>query len=731
MRRTTESRRNTAPDREQTKPQTSVRSPGTIPATTATTATGRRRPLRAGSPGALQPAIGNAAVARMIAREQDGVGADQGHSAVQALGGGDASRPGAVREAARTAGRGGSRLPDGVRTTMEKAFGTTLDHVRVSVDQQAAASIDAKAYTVGSNIVVQSASVLRDVETMAHEIHHTTQRDAPAGLSDPDGSWEREASDVGARVARGQSVHRCAADGGEHEGDGVHRAAIQRRVGFEFESQWRVRDHNNLTAEDEQNYQNEVSERDAVRGAQVLATIADRRYHVELLDDTEKAMSAAELKSRWLAPVAGGNPDEYQLTAGGRVRLGRLRQEASHEYDQLMTAVELPLLGKKLIRETPIRGRDVPKMGSVGGGRNYRLTSDVSPTGGSALEWVTDPLSTRDDVVEVMGAITRVSAAMDARQNEESFLLEDVQVEGFQGSPGFMVFPLRGALLYEPQMTGGFKLDELPRLLEYLQVPDKAPHILGRSAHERRREAKQDLHRTTVGTANSIRRSAEEEAKRLPQESTRGESTDGLVGLITLIGSYLSYGADLEINPNSKSIAGGFMSRTSFAHNFTLLPHPLRMYFRKDPDKFAAFALKASGFPEHGNEQLYSGPVEHGDAGHREQRQIPLTRAEWLKGIPVGKDLLRNYKHLTEAEKNQVGDRKDDWDHIHGSLGALGSVDDRVGRSGKEEVALVAELRRMKADLRTADLMPLALAAYDLIQRLNEGKPLKYEKGRG
>ncbi|MDX3452121.1 DUF4157 domain-containing protein [Streptomyces sp. ME02-8801-2C] len=724
MRRTTESRRNTAPDREQVKPQNPVRSPGTAVA-------GRRRPLLAGSPGALQPAIGNAAVARMIERGEDGVCAGQGRSAVQAFGGGDASRPGTVREAARTAGRGGSRLPDGVRTTMEKAFGTTLDHVRVSVDEQAAASIDAKAYTVGSNIVVQSASVLRDVETMAHEIHHTTQRDAPAGLSNPDGRWEREASDVGARVARGQSVHRCAADGEEHEGDGVHRAAIQRRVGFEFESQWRVRDHNNLTAEDEQNYQNEVSERDAVRGTQVLATIAERRYRVELRDDTEKAMSAADLKSRWLAPVAGGNPDEYQLTAEGRARLGRLRQEASHDYDELMATVELPLLGKKLIRETPIRGRDVPKMGSVGGGKNYRLTSDVSPTGGSGLEWVTDPLSTRDDVVEVMDAITRVSAAMDARQNEESFLLEDVQVEGFEGSPGFMVFPLRGALLYEPQMTGGFKLDELPRLLEYLQVPNKAPHILGRSAHEQRREAKQDLHRTTVGTANSIRQSAEAQAKRLPQESIRGESTDGLVGLITLIGSYLSYGSDLEINPNSKSIAGGLMSRTSFAHNFTLLPHSLRMYFREDPNRFAAFALKATGLPEDGNDQLYSRAVEHGDAGHREQREIPLTRAEWLKGIPVGKDLLRNYKHLTEAEKNQVGDRKDDWDHIHGSLGALGSVDDRVGRSGKEEVALVAELRRMKADLHTADLMPLALAAYDLIQRLNEGRSLKYEKARG
>ncbi|MFX4293582.1 hypothetical protein [Streptomyces bohaiensis] len=173
------------------------------------------------------------------------------------------------------------------------------------------------------------------------------------------------------------------------------------------------------------------------------------------------------------------------------------------------------------------------------------------------------------------------------------------------------------------------------------------------------------------------------------------------------------------------------MSRTSFAHNFTLLPHSLRMYFREDPNRFVAFALKAVGLPEAGDDLLYSGPVEHGDAGRRGKRQIPLTCAEWLRGMPAGQDLLRNYKHLTEVEKNQVGNRMDDWDHIHGSLGslgALGSVDDKVGKSGEEEIALVAELRRMKPDLSTADLRPLALAAYDLIQRLNEKKSLTYKK---
>lgn len=727
MRHTADSHRNTGLDREQAKPRITVRSPGTTPAATATAG---GVPLRAGALGALQRAIGNAAVARMIDRERPREGAGT-HSAAQAFGGGDASGPDAVREAARTAGRASNRLPDRVRSTMEEAFGTKLDHVRVSVDERAAASIDAKAYTVGSNIVVQSASVLRDVETMAHEIHHTSQHDAPAGLSDPDGRQEREASDVGARVARGQSVHRGVADGEVHEGGGVHRAAIQRRVGFEFESQWRVRDHTDLTEEDEQNYRSEVSERDAVRGAQVLATIADKRYAPELRDTAEQALSNAELKGQWLAPAATGNAGEHQLTDAGRARLARLRQESPGDYDKLMTDVELPLLMKNMIRETPIRGRDVPKMGTVGHGSKYRLTSDVSPTGGSALEWVTDPLSTRDEVVEVMNAITQVSAALDARQRQESFPLEAVEVAGFTASSGIMVFPLRGELVYAPQMTGGFKLDQLPRLMEYLQLPEKGPKFLGRTAFEQRQEARADLHQDTLLPVDTIRRTAEEEAKGLPEDITGGESTEGLVGLVTLIGSYLSYGAGLGDMANSKSIAGGLMSRTSFAHNFTLLPHPMRLYYRKNPAEFAAFVLGVTGLAA--NDPLYSKPVEHGDAGDRERRQIPLTRSEWLEGMPVGKDLLRNYEHLTVEEKIQVADRNEDWGHIHGSLGALGTVDaakDSVGRPGSREVALVAELRRMRDSLRTPELKPLAVAAFDLVMRLNEERTLKYEKER-
>jgi len=658
-------------------------------------------------PGELQGAVGNAVVARMIARERNEDGGEV-----------DA---GAVREAARTAGRGGRPLPDGMRANLESAFGTDLGHVRVSVDERAAASIDAKAYTVGDSIVVQNAAVLRDTETMAHEIHHTTQHGAPGGLSDPDGRWEREASEVGARVARGQSVqvHGDAHGGGD---------AVQRRVGFEFESQWRVRDHNDLTAQDEQNYQDEVAGRNDIIGAQILLKMADLRQNSGLLTDAERAGNSDQLRNTWLTPVPG-QAGRFQATAAGQARLTQARQDFPAQYQQHVDAVTPSLLHNGRIRETPVRGRDVPKMGTVGRGTDYRLTSDVSPTGGAALEWVTDPLDTRDDVLRVMTEITQVSAALDTRQGQESFLLDEVNLGGFTANPGMMVFPLNGALVYAPQMTGGFKLDQLPRLIEYLKVPDRRPLLTRPSAFEQRKEAKQDLHMNSLRTADAIRQAAEAQARRLPAAVTGGESTDGLVGLTTLIGSYLTYGAELGDKANSKSIAGGMMSRTSFAHNFTLLPRPMRVHYRANPAEFAAFVLNAAGLdPADQQALVYPHTVEHGDAGHRVERQIPLTRLQWLKGMPQGKDLLRNYRHLSEAEKIDINRNENDWAHIHGSLGALGTVDDRVGAPGRQEVALVAELRRMKDGLRTADLLPLSVAAFDLVQRLNEGRKLKYEK---
>ena len=126
--------------------------------------------------------------------------------------------------------------------------------------------------------------------------------------------------------------------------------------------------------------------------------------------------------------------------------------------------------------------------------------------------------------------------------------------------------------------------------------------------------------------------------------------------------------------------------------------------------------------------------------GNVQEVRITLTRQEWLEHIPTGYDLLKNYVNLPEEIKaadeddsadnlvKLVKDKRADFEAIHNSLGALGSVDDLVGLSDKPVKALVVELRRMQDDLKVGDLKPMAVSAYNLIERLNEGKKLKYKK---
>lgn len=105
---------------------------------------------------------------------------------------------------------GGAPLPAELRTDMEGRFGHDFDDVRVHDDgaaHRSAASVNAQAYTVGSNIVFQSGKYDPGSDAgkhmIAHELTHVVQqRNGPvdgteAGggvkISDPSDRFEREA----------------------------------------------------------------------------------------------------------------------------------------------------------------------------------------------------------------------------------------------------------------------------------------------------------------------------------------------------------------------------------------------------------------------------------------------------------------------------------------------------------------------------------------------------------
>lgn len=150
-------------------------------------APGRSPGLDAASLMHLQRTAGNAGVVQLLGAEEE---------------------PSPVHDVVGSGG--GTALDVGTRSTMESAFGTSFDHVRVHTDEQAsksAESVGANAYTVGSDVVFRSGqynpSSAVGQRTLAHELAHVVQQsqgpvdgtDAGGGIrvSDPSDRFERAA----------------------------------------------------------------------------------------------------------------------------------------------------------------------------------------------------------------------------------------------------------------------------------------------------------------------------------------------------------------------------------------------------------------------------------------------------------------------------------------------------------------------------------------------------------
>lgn len=176
----------------------------------------------------LQRAVGNAGTASLVEEERSPV-----HDVVSS--------------------GGGSPLDTSTRADMESRFGADFSDVRVHTDgaaHESAKSVNAQAYTVGSNIVFQrdkyDPSSAGGQDMLAHELTHVVQQrsgpvegtDAGGGVkvSDPSDRFEREAVANADRLmaapapasisAAGPAVQRCE-DGAGHD-EQVQRMTVQR-----------------------------------------------------------------------------------------------------------------------------------------------------------------------------------------------------------------------------------------------------------------------------------------------------------------------------------------------------------------------------------------------------------------------------------------------------------------------------------------------------------------------
>lgn len=195
-------------------------------------AQGRTDVLDAGAFATLQRSVGNGATAAMAEREESPV--------LDVVGSG-----------------GGSPLDAGVRENMESRLGHDFSDVRVHTNTKAsdsAKSVNAQAYTVGSDVVFQQDKYdpgSHDGQVMlAHELTHVVQqRQGPVDgtetgdgvkVSNPSDRFEQDASSTAERAMSappapsvstftGPAVQRAEAGGEEHEEEeAVQGSFVQR-----------------------------------------------------------------------------------------------------------------------------------------------------------------------------------------------------------------------------------------------------------------------------------------------------------------------------------------------------------------------------------------------------------------------------------------------------------------------------------------------------------------------
>ncbi|MYW20793.1 DUF4157 domain-containing protein [Streptomyces sp. SID2955] len=228
----------------------------------------RGQPARPAAPRGLmglQASVGNQTVLRMMRHDQEAEehrhGAGCGHEeAVQRTGAEAAPRTperSDVESGLRTPGR---PLDPAVRARKEEQFQADLSGVRVhtgSAAQQAAAAVQARAFTVDQDIVIGKGG--GDSHTLDHELTHTVRNQQRAAVGHPTGGGfnmthphdheEREAESNAARMRSGgaSAVQGTGATANARSGAApVQRltAPVQRMEGFETEVAKRINDRN-------------------------------------------------------------------------------------------------------------------------------------------------------------------------------------------------------------------------------------------------------------------------------------------------------------------------------------------------------------------------------------------------------------------------------------------------------------------------------------------------------
>ncbi|WP_293112763.1 DUF4157 domain-containing protein, partial [Moorena sp. SIO4G3] len=624
---------------------------------------------------------------------------------LQSVEGGMAATP-ELESSIQQAKGSGMPIALSIRKPMEQSFGADFSGVRVHSDAQSDQlnqSIQARAFTTGKDIFFRQGEYnpgsRGGQELIAHELTHVVQQNRVSGSS--------------------QSVN--------------HSANIQRKVGFEFETSWRVRDLEDVDDEAKTEHKNVVEAWEFEIDRKLLNQIAEQPNHSMRINEDQ---AVGDPTKAWYSKFNSiENPaDPNQVTEAGKARIQKMRDH--NQYRSLFKEVVQTLRLGNALSAKPLLGKNVDKGAKLIEATKYDLTADASPAGGSNLEWVTAPLTSTAEVDSVMTNLTKMVHQFNSKKDDESIKLDEIGSiagGGTKAKQNLVIYPEGGSeMVFEPQTTVGIGIDKLGKLLQY--VSDDKKHLLeSKSTFQKRQQAKADLFGAggldTLVTADARAKTVVKAFEKTLPPKIKTISSKELQGLITLLASYLKNASNLGDQGNAKSIAGALMARTDFAHNFKLMPNDYQQYFKKQPQKFVDLVLEGANMPGTSDQKVYPNTVARGSVNARSVREISLTKQMWLENITQGVDLLKHYSNLSDEAKAVPGVTEEDWQGFHRSLGALGSVEDEVGHDRNRTKALVVEFRRMFfGEMKEADLKPTAKAVYELVEQLNANQRLKYNK---
>lgn len=672
-------------------------------------------------------------------------------------------------------------MPEAVQAKMESAFDTDFSAVRVHEGPQATAmgalalTQGTDIHFAPGQYDPQSTS---GQELLGHELTHVVQqsqgRVTPQAKGSPinaDAGLEAEADAAGARAAKGEPVHITGATGLSAGGSDV----IQRKVGFEFEVDWAVKatPRNDLEQEqaDQEQHAFETEKQNRIAaGRQRTQQRYDTEYEdvKKLFQNTDQykqfvvdmtkyktKVSAYEKKvavKKLLArkPRAPVEPTRGTLPSDDAERTPLLKllfgdpipghvNRAIYDNSSVQTVSKpakltasdgdgLSMYDNAFVRSDFIPGLNVPKTSELMGplapapegvavdagpaqvadGALWHLTADQN-SGTSQLEWVTVPLTSEGQVTTAMGEIvamgTRLEQLAATRSPIDAADLEAGGVGAIMPSfkaRGLKIYPNAGKKLQAaPQVTGGLRLDQLGGFMSRLASAGK----------------KDDAYKliSKLGDVRSDERDMLDQAlagaQQVTSKTINGKAgSKELVGLLALALNYMFMGQ--ESLDNSKGIAAAFMGRTDFAHNFNIIPEA--PYFRTSAatkQEFVDLVAEISGL-DMGEKVFAKGfKIRSSDA---QTHEYPLTRGDWLRGMVDGTDYLKKSVPSDVIDKPFLNGGED---HVHQSLGRLGSVDDKVGE--EQKTAAVVELRRMGVNIPVSEWAPLATYAYQLIESFN------------